>query len=217
MHCSYAMLLNYWHTHFFRDIWKKKGPKCDAIYNLEPIFEPEGHHAYSWLKTAEHMCSLRLHLRDTRKSGHPLTLMRASLVPPTQLHRSAGSSGPDRPLSASAALSQQPLVSLLRTASGPGEQQSLNWSCHLLLHQCQNEAVTHIMCMSMSVKELKSALPIWTCLTDLRLFQGCFFFFFNLISAERFLSSETGFSLTMVTWAAVIQLLTLFQIRQYLN
>lgn len=41
------------------------------IYNPKPIFEPESHHAYRWLKTDEHMFSVTVTLGLHPCEGYP--------------------------------------------------------------------------------------------------------------------------------------------------
>lgn len=105
----------------------------NVIYDLEPI-PKKSHHAYSWLKTAEHtvhyVLTLGLHLMgDTRKSGYPPHTHKSIPDPSMQLHRLPGSSGPDWPLWAACFVTR---------ASGVGVVCNLKRSSHLFLHWCQN-------------------------------------------------------------------------------
>lgn len=180
----YARQLNYWQNDFQEYTWKKEnGPKYDVIYNPKPIFEPESHYAYSWLKTTEHMFSVYVFTLGRHLSeGHP----EVRISPPRQwehpLFLPRSSTG-YRPLSLH--YSRQRVVldySTIWTGAAICPSTS-----------ARKEAVTHITCRLMSEKKLKTAQPIWTCLTEMSPHQGLLLFCPNLISGKRFLPSERGF------------------------
>lgn len=70
MYCSDATLLNYCLSIFQDGKKKERVQKYDVTYDLEPILKPKSHHAYSWLKTAEHMSSA-LTLGPRLTEGYP--------------------------------------------------------------------------------------------------------------------------------------------------
>lgn len=144
----------------------------------KPIFAPENHHGYTWQKTAEHMLSASVHPWPSPIWGTPGS-QDTPRPPDTHTHRLLRLQWSR--LTTISLHSSRPVAACFTTPDSERSRSRVRFKLELPSAPALGPGLTYCtMCADVRENPKICSLPVWTCLTEMLLYQGLLVLFINL-------------------------------------